>query len=153
MTPHPVIPYKEPSAEKPDDIANTMATTLPMVAVRFVQPNPPIRLTREDVYEKQVRNLTLSKYQSRSPSFSDNQDDWLVSLSVLAVLLPLITYRASFVFAVQTWLAQTPEQAKKSGTPGYMGAGMACKSLPHRAELQPLLMLISQLQVLAVGTV
>lgn len=28
-----VIPYKEPSAEKPDDIANTMATTLPMVAV------------------------------------------------------------------------------------------------------------------------
>lgn len=29
----PVIPYKEPSAEKPDDIANTMATTLPMVAV------------------------------------------------------------------------------------------------------------------------
>lgn len=29
----PVIPYKEPSAEKPDDIANTVATTLPMVAV------------------------------------------------------------------------------------------------------------------------
>lgn len=28
-----VIPYKEPLAEKPDDIANTMATTLPMVAV------------------------------------------------------------------------------------------------------------------------
>ncbi len=28
-----VIPYKEPPAEKPDDIANTMATTLPMVAV------------------------------------------------------------------------------------------------------------------------
>ena len=28
-----VIPYREPSAEKPDDIANTMATTLPMVAV------------------------------------------------------------------------------------------------------------------------
>lgn len=28
-----VIPYKEPSAEKPDEIASTMATTLPMVAV------------------------------------------------------------------------------------------------------------------------
>ena len=28
-----VIPYKEPSAEKSDDVANTMATTLPMVAV------------------------------------------------------------------------------------------------------------------------
>ena len=28
-----VIPYKEPPAEKSDDVANTMATTLPMVAV------------------------------------------------------------------------------------------------------------------------
>ena len=33
--------------------------------------------------------------------------------------------RASFVFAVQTWLAQTPDQAKKAGTPGYVAAGMA----------------------------
>lgn len=32
-----VIPYKEPSAEKPDDIANTLATTLPMVAVSLAQ--------------------------------------------------------------------------------------------------------------------
>ena len=30
-----VIPYKEPSAEKSDEIASTMATTLPMVAVRL----------------------------------------------------------------------------------------------------------------------
>ena len=35
--------------------------------------------------------------------------------------------RASFVFAVQTWLAQTPEQAKKAGTPGYLSAAMACE--------------------------
>ena len=32
----PVIPYKEPSAEKSDEIASTMATTLPMVAVSLV---------------------------------------------------------------------------------------------------------------------
>ena len=38
----------------------------------------------------------------------------------------LTIHRASFVFAVQTWLAQTPEQAKKAGTPGYLAAGMAC---------------------------
>ena len=36
-------------------------------------------------------------------------------------------FRASFVFAVQTWLAQTPEQAKKAGTPGYLSAAMACE--------------------------
>lgn len=35
--------------------------------------------------------------------------------------------RAAFVFAVQTWLAQTPEQAKKAGTPGYLSAAMACE--------------------------
>lgn len=34
-----VIPYKEPAAEKPDDIANTMATTLPMVAVSRTEPS------------------------------------------------------------------------------------------------------------------
>ena len=39
--------------------------------------------------------------------------------------------RASFVFAVQTWLAQTPEQAKKAGTPGYLSAAMACELLYH----------------------
>ena len=36
--------------------------------------------------------------------------------------------RASFVFAVQTWLAQTPEQARNVGTQGYLAAGMARKS-------------------------
>ncbi len=41
------------------------------------------------------------------------------------------------MFAVQTWLAQTPEQAKKSGTPGYMGAGMACEASHHNIKYQP----------------
>lgn len=59
-----VIPYKEPSAEKPDDIANTMATTLPMVAVSLAQPCSLIRLTREDVYKEQVRYLTPRKYHN-----------------------------------------------------------------------------------------
>jgi len=42
-----------------------------------------------------------------------------------AVGLTLTILRASFVFAVQTWLAQTPEQAKHAGTPAYLAAGMA----------------------------
>ena len=54
----------------------------------------------------------------------------------------LTSYRASFVFAVQTWLAQTPEQAKKSGTPGYMGAGMARKHSHHDARIPDCLELI-----------
>lgn len=58
--------------------------------------------------------------------------------------------RASFVFAVQTWLAQTPEQAKKAQTPGYLAAGMACRlpcsSICHVSNHPCLL-------VLGVGTV
>lgn len=36
-------------------------------------------------------------------------------------------YRASLVFSLQTWLAETPEQARKGGTPGYISVGMACE--------------------------
>ena len=47
-----VIPYKEPLAEKSDEIASTMATTLPMVAVRLAWPLSLTWLTREDVHKK-----------------------------------------------------------------------------------------------------
>ncbi|MCJ1469299.1 hypothetical protein MMC07_007932, partial [Pseudocyphellaria aurata] len=32
---------------------------------------------------------------------------------------------ASLVFSLQTWLAETPEQTRKAGTPGFLGVGMA----------------------------
>ena len=38
--------------------------------------------------------------------------------------------RASFVFAIQTWLAQTPEQVEKSGAPAWMSVGMSRKFMP-----------------------
>ena len=37
----------------------------------------------------------------------------------------LMLSRASLVFAVQTWLAETPDQAKKAGTPSYLSVGMS----------------------------
>lgn len=36
---------------------------------------------------------------------------------------------ASFVFALQTWLAGSPEQSRKSSTPGYLSVGMAFLAL------------------------
>ena len=33
-------------------------------------------------------------------------------------------HRASVVFAVQTWLAETPEQRRTASTPGYFSVGM-----------------------------
>ena len=35
--------------------------------------------------------------------------------------------RASVVFSLQTWLAETPEQKKVASTPGYFSVGMACE--------------------------
>lgn len=35
--------------------------------------------------------------------------------------------RASLVFSLQNWLAETPEQSRKVGTPAYVGVGMAGK--------------------------
>lgn len=45
-----------------------------------------------------------------------------------------IARRASFVFSLQTWLAESPEQSQKSGTPGYLSVGMACTYLPSKAS-------------------
>ena len=39
--------------------------------------------------------------------------------------LVLMLIRASLVFAVQTWLAETPDQAKKAGTPSYLSVSMS----------------------------
>lgn len=36
--------------------------------------------------------------------------------------------RVSLVFSLQNWLAETPEQSRKAGTPGYVGVGMAGKN-------------------------
>lgn len=32
---------------------------------------------------------------------------------------------AAVVFSIQNWLGETPEQAKKAGTPGYLSVGMS----------------------------
>ena len=60
--------------------------------------------------------------------------------------------RAAFVFAVQTWLAQTPEQAKKASTPGYLSAAMACE-LPYNANPCSSATNVSCGPVLGLGTV
>ena len=46
--------------------------------------------------------------------------------------------RASVAFALQTWLAETPEQKRTASSPGYFGVGMACMFLPILALNCPL---------------
>lgn len=70
--------------------------------------------------------------------------------------LYLISSRASLVFAVQTWLAQSPDQAEKSGSPAWMSAAMARKSCSihcYKDMTTTDMMSLSHLLVLAVGTV
>lgn len=37
--------------------------------------------------------------------------------------------RTAVVFALQSWLAETPAKKKASSTPGYFSVAMACSSL------------------------
>lgn len=52
----------------------------------------------------------------------------LVSLSVLTCC------RVAVVFAIQSWLAETPEQAKTASTPAYFQVGMSGKTPSSKIE-------------------
>ena len=43
----------------------------------------------------------------------------------ITIRIVLIAIRASLVFAIQTWLAETPEQTRNAGTPSYLSVGMS----------------------------
>lgn len=53
------------------------------------------------------------------------QDDRLVGFSILVPQLVLTSSRVAVVFAIQAWLAETPEQKKTSSTPAYFQVGMS----------------------------
>lgn len=38
-------------------------------------------------------------------------------------------YRSAVLFAIQSWLAETPDQKKNATTPGYFSVGMALMAL------------------------
>ena len=44
----------------------------------------------------------------------------------VSAFLTIALSRASVVFALQNWLAETPEQKRTAGSPGYISIGMAC---------------------------
>ena len=46
----------------------------------------------------------------------------------------LISYRVAVVFAIQSWLAESPEQKRTSTTPAYFQVGMAGKSGASNTE-------------------
>ncbi|CAF9909378.1 MAG: Eukaryotic translation initiation factor eIF-1 [Heterodermia speciosa] len=60
---------------------------------------------------------------------SKNKDEKSDIATTMASTLPMAAMftknKASLVFAIQTWLAETPEQTRTSGTPSYLSVGMA----------------------------
>lgn len=53
------------------------------------------------------------------------QDDRMVSFFHLVSRPVLISHRVAVVFAIQSWLAESPEQKRTSTTPAYFQVGMA----------------------------
>ena len=52
------------------------------------------------------------------------------------ILMP--NQRASVVLSLQTWLAETPNQQRNSGTPGYFSVGMSCESITRLLDIRVL---------------
>jgi hypothetical protein len=42
-------------------------------------------------------------------------------------LFALTSCRVAVVFAIQSWLAESPEQRKTASTPAYFQVGMSCE--------------------------
>jgi len=60
--------------------------------------------------------------------------DMASSMSTMLPMAAILTKNKivgwlSFVMALQSWLAETPDQKKSSSTPGYFGVGMAVMAL------------------------
>jgi hypothetical protein len=66
--------------------------------------------------------------QSTTDITCAQQNDRLVRSFDLVLLSVLISCRVAVVFAIQSWLAESPEQAKTSATPAYFQVGMSGKS-------------------------
>jgi hypothetical protein len=64
------------------------------------------------------------------------QDDRLVSSFYLVQRFMLTRCRVAVVFAIQAWLAETPEQKKTSSTPAYFQVGMSGKNLLYHTHDQ-----------------
>jgi hypothetical protein len=75
------------------------------------------------------------------------QDDRLVSFLIFVPRSLLTRCRVAVVFAIQSWLAETPEQKKTSTTPAYFQVGMSsmyrhCLTLDHQTNQDPVMSLL-----------
>lgn len=85
--------------------------------------------TAQDLHKKQVRS-GLARIRYRWLLIRSSQNDWLVGVVSCRVnlILLIITTRVAVVFAIQSWLAESPSSKSSSpGTSGLLTVGMACK--------------------------
>ncbi|KAL8792611.1 MAG: hypothetical protein Q9195_004834 [Heterodermia aff. obscurata] len=80
--------------------------------------------------KKDMRRAELAiPYTEPSKDKDEKSDIATTMASTLPMAAMFTKNKASLVFAIQTWLAETPEQTRTSGTPSYLSVGMAAMAV------------------------
>jgi len=107
-----------------------MASTLPMAAVSAALH--PLATRTADMVPRSSPETSMAApddcKQRKTDITCAQQDDRLVSSLDLVSLPRLTSCRVAVVFAIQSWLAESPEQKRTSTTPAYFQVGMSGKS-------------------------
>ncbi|KAJ5884980.1 hypothetical protein N7495_009490 [Penicillium taxi] len=78
---------------------------------------------------KDMRRADLVIPYVDPPSNSGDVDMNSTMSSMMPMAAMFTRNRVSFVFSLQTWLAESPDQKNSASTPGYMSVGMAAMAL------------------------
>ncbi|KAL2385868.1 hypothetical protein RJZ90_001042 [Blastomyces dermatitidis] len=117
--PELAVPYVEPPAKASDasDISSTMSNTMPMAAM--FSRNKYASMTAPSSYLPPALCAAVSPINISGTPFANEK---------LTARIRMIAW-AAVTFSLQNWMAETPEQQKKSATPAYMGVIMAFLSV------------------------
>lgn len=115
-------------------VAGTMASTLPMAAV-CAGPRDYCCVAQLIWYPRSSPGTSRQFLNAFYVALCTDpgcpaQDDWLVGLVTAVLRSPTDPVRVAVVFAIQAWLAETPEQKRTSTTPAYFQVGMSSKFPP-----------------------
>lgn len=133
-------------AEYPENVPNSQTSTFNLLGVHHLIPFRSLPLLVAILQSRRIPiavALMASKKDMRRPDLivpyvepaKDKSDGDMTSTMASTLPMAAIFTRnkmigwTAVVFALQSWLAETPEQKRTATTPGYFSVGMAFMSL------------------------
>ncbi|KAK6430217.1 hypothetical protein LTR95_013630 [Oleoguttula sp. CCFEE 5521] len=121
-----IVPYSPPKNEKEDvDMQSTMASTLPMAAVRLDFPLSERNPLAESLFvPSTLGSIYTPRFSAQNHPPLPPFPSQLTQPSQIFTCNKLIGW-TSVLFAIQAWLSETPASKASSTTPAIMSFGMA----------------------------